>query len=394
LRTAAFGLVALSAWSVLAYKLRHLRQTPGNWFLAAWCLAGLMVASSETLAMPPVASFLEQRTGVLAIWYLGPTVMIGPTVVLTLHLWTHPPAQAWRRTRPLFVVCAAVVLTMLVLDVLGRVDPRLVDIPGHAEQAETLYGATRHVRDAVLLYSVTLACTDVYLTRLFWRYAKLVDRRWLRRGLRCVGWGTATMVASFTGLAVVLIGLRFSADVAAVELLWPALASLGVFLAVVGGAIPLWGPWYDSLTAHRQLYPLWTALSCAHPEILLDQSRAVRAQRWLPWRIHYVLYRRVIEIRDGWLALRPYLPATAMEGDQVPEPAPATDLARATRAARDLDAALRAEQSGRAPQRQPVPSLVAGGQDLTEELAWLTKVAAAFTALRQAALLDRAPDPA
>ena len=54
------------------------------------------------------------------------------------------------------------------------------------------------------------------------------------------------------------------------------------------------------LYAYWRLYPLWAVLRQAIPEIELPLDPAMR------WSIRYRLYRRVIEIRDAQLALRPY----------------------------------------------------------------------------------------
>lgn len=54
--------------------------------------------------------------------------------------------------------------------------------------------------------------------------------------------------------------------------------------------------WY----AYWRLYPLWAVLRRAIPEIVLPPDPAMRRS------IRYRLYRRVIEIRDAQLALRPY----------------------------------------------------------------------------------------
>ena len=54
--------------------------------------------------------------------------------------------------------------------------------------------------------------------------------------------------------------------------------------------------WY----AYWRLYPLWAVLRRAIPEIVLPPDPTMRRS------IRYRLYRRVIEIRDAQLALRPY----------------------------------------------------------------------------------------
>jgi len=53
-------------------------------------------------------------------------------------------------------------------------------------------------------------------------------------------------------------------------------------------------------SAFWRLYPLWHLLCQAVPEIVLPLDPAMR------WDIRYRLHRRIIEIRDAQLVLRPY----------------------------------------------------------------------------------------
>ena len=53
-------------------------------------------------------------------------------------------------------------------------------------------------------------------------------------------------------------------------------------------------------SAYWRLYPLWNLLRQAVPEIELPLDPGMR------WNIRYRLHRRVIEIRDAQLILRPY----------------------------------------------------------------------------------------
>ncbi|MFF0221637.1 MAB_1171c family putative transporter [Streptomyces sp. NPDC004629] len=81
-----------------------------------------------------------------------------------------------------------------------------------------------------------------------------------------------------------------------------------------------------SMAHHHRMYdeltPLWTALTDAYPELVLDQSPV--NSRWRRLRLHRTheqrFYRRLIECRDGLVRLSPYLTRVASD----------TDLARAS----------------------------------------------------------------
>ncbi len=380
-RTVQFGVVAIACWTFLIYKLNHLRRDPRNRFLAAFCSSIAAVTLSMTMALPPVLSRLEQSTGILALWTNVPAILMCPASLLTVQLWAYPTREAWRKTRWHIMLYAAVLTTMIGLGVRGAVDPALVDIPAHAQEPELLYGSLPYVRELILLYFATLIYTDTILTWLFWRHASFVDRRWLRRGLRLLALSAAVSVASYATCVVMLLGLRASVPMPAAEQVWAPLSGLGVLIAAVGGTMPLLGPRLDCLRAYHRLHPLWHALSNAHPDILLDQPS--RVDRWNPWRINYRLYRRVIEIRDGWLALRPYMtriptPPQASQrdcrdGDDQDRQAAITAAALAT--------ALHIRAAGGARHQDPVQDIGMGGHDLATEIAWLVRVARKFTSL-------------
>ncbi|MFB6891347.1 MAB_1171c family putative transporter [Kitasatospora sp. NPDC056327] len=136
------------------------------------------------------------------------------------------------------------------------------------------------------------------------------------------------------------------------------------------------GAWYD----HRRLGPLWSALRSAVPEIELvtpgpDSGPAGRPRR----DIRFALYRRIIEIRDGQLALRTHLhPGVPLWVAEVHPPDGGEEFAVVVEAAA-IAAALEAARTGRRFPAGPgagwVPHPVAAG--LREEAAWLVRVAAA-----------------
>ena len=85
----------------------------------------------------------------------------------------------------------------------------------------------------------------------------------------------------------------------AVGLLWPVLAEWPLVRHVA------------ALRTYRQLYPLWRSYYEAEPSIALDGATAESPFAAAGLRdIEPRLYRRVIEIRDGMLAVRRYAPSS------------------------------------------------------------------------------------
>jgi hypothetical protein len=100
-------------------------------------------------------------------------------------------------------------------------------------------------------------------------------------------------------------------------------------LVVAAATVTLWGArlvapcrWLRAYRRYRALEPLWSALHAELPEIALTVPGPGR--RIPLWQAEFALYRRIIEIRDAQLALRPYVePAGAARpcGGGGPSPA-------------------------------------------------------------------------
>ncbi|GAA3991511.1 hypothetical protein GCM10022247_07950 [Allokutzneria multivorans] len=153
------------------------------------------------------------------------------------------------------------------------------------------------------------------------------------------------------------------------------LGVLSVLLWLVGSTMTWWDKVLRRVSAYRgyhALGPLWTELTGALPRIALtSRSR-------LPRNVEFALYRRIIEIRDGDLALRPYVPPEI--GSWVGEAAPGADsreLAVLVEAS-SLAAALVSHDAGHqwGSSRRCAP---AEDPCVESETAWLTSVSRAFT---------------
>ena len=116
------------------------------------------------------------------------------------------------------------------------------------------------------------------------------------------------------------------------------LAVGGGLLVIAGSTLPFlatrttrartWATTYRNL---RRLYPLWELMYRATPGIALDPPRSALADALRLRDLDLRLYRRIIEIRDGRLALTPYLDPTPDLSDH-PDDAAAVE-ATALRAA-------------------------------------------------------------
>jgi hypothetical protein len=215
------------------------------------------------------------------------------------------------------------------------------------------------------VYVAYVAAAALALGGPAWRCARIADRLTLRVGLRLTGAGTGVgavyAVVRCAGMVAHDAGVRGS------PLYGPLvglLFRLAIVLVLLGLALPLLGRrlridraarWVALNRQYRLLYPLWHALRAEFPGISLDPS-----PRRLPFIApEGVLYRRMIEIWDGLLCLRPYVDG-------------AVDAAAVLRA-------LRRRRAGERTGRADVPAEPAG-----DEVAELTELARRYRDLARA----------
>jgi hypothetical protein len=143
--------------------------------------------------------------------------------------------------------------------------------------------------------------------------------------------------------------------------------AVSVLMIIVGLCIPAVGTalaWLRDLRAYRRLRPLWAALVEARPEIAFSPGDEV------PEKLRFQLYRRVIEIRDGILAVAP-------DGEVAGDPGGAAE---------QLRIALRNSRQNQLPAPEPTPSrhepYDTEQVDIDTEIAWLTQLSRAFVRQR------------
>ncbi|MFJ9522346.1 MAB_1171c family putative transporter [Kitasatospora sp. NPDC101801] len=147
--------------------------------------------------------------------------------------------------------------------------------------------------------------------------------------------------------------------------------------------------WIRAWTAYRRIGPLWAALHRAVPEIALC-TPAARLRPAFPRGAEFALYRRIIEIHDGQLALRPYVHPGVHTWAVATAGRPGAGGNAAARAeAACIAAALAAAEAG-LPYRAGPPVPYAAHQvqaSIEAETAWLIDVTEAFTRSARAATI-------
>lgn len=207
------------------------------------------------------------------------------------------------------------------------------------------------------------------------RYARIAGDAVLRAGLGLVVAGTAGAILYLVNKTILAASPRFGFEypLGREFLMSKALPSAAHVLVLLGVALPALAGWLSRYRLYRRLHPLWTDLYLADPEIALDPPGVLTLGN-----LKLRLYRRVIEIRDGLLALQPYrdpeIAVTARES-----------ASRAGLRGKPLEAeveamvvaaALRARADGAVPAEPEVH--VSGGGDLASDTTFLSEVADAY----------------
>jgi hypothetical protein len=383
-------LPAVLMWTAAVYKLPAVRCAPANLMLRALWLTLVVLASALTMLIPPIYVAFDQLVGVPNLARLvgnGLVLCAGFGGQAVMCLLDGDQAAALRRVRVRAVWLAASLTLMTVFFVLAPVDIETTT------RFTVVYTGAPFMVEYRLVFLAFLggALTDV--ARLSRHHAWQSRRPLLAFGMRL------NTIGALLGLAFVVLFVAFLiADQAGYTVERPdaVFRVLVFFMTVclaVGSTVPAWGSrlgvdralrWRHTHRAYRRLYPLWAALAEASPEIVLTPPAPRLVDIADPRNLDFRLYRRVVEIRDGYLALRPYRDRdTVMAARELGAAAGLRDQQlQAVVEAAALAVAIRSKSDGRPARDVETDTAAVGGADISSEYAWLEQVAHNFARSR------------
>jgi hypothetical protein len=394
MNTTLYPMAAAFAWVVVlgrANRVPAMLKQPAR--LATWTLY-LFFALIFTTGWAVVWDRLDSWTGLPesnTLIAMCLVVCYSASALVLLQLWSYEPEQARRRAK--VTIAAAVVVLVAMLALFLRSDT----VHHHQSSFKAWYGGSVEYEAYLLIYLTAYTAVEVEVIRLCRRYAKLTTRSWLRTGLITAGIGAAIgLLYSFTRLADIAAA-RAGVDLSRLENVAEVGAGLGALLVMIGLTLHWWGPRIATvllrgrrLIAYARLRPLWASFYALDPSIAFDDQRRAHTGP-VVGRAHaairvlkdpqFHVARRVVEIRDGILTLRPYQ-------DPAIEHSARDYFSCRGLAGDDLDAAIVAAQLHAAldaceasPRRDASSSPVTGNTpaDLDAELSWLLKVTKFYT---------------
>ena len=314
--------------------------------------AVIFLAISRSAAYPPVAAELELlHAG--ALQHL--TAMVAAYFLLRFVLLVTSRGVRWHQAS-----AAAVLILLVAAGASIVLDPGL--LAGELTPGAVVYWVALDV-----YVGVTLAIASTF----FRGIAAEMPRAWSRTALRAlaIGGGLLALDAFFRSVVMVMLGAGVAVDLARLDPPAQFVQAASALLMVAGGAVTAFPRARAAVAAYRSLLalrPLWKAMRDTFPQVILFSPRRAIVELAGVDDVHLRLYRRVIEIRDGMLALRVHLPPDRTAGDDGPE----SEAVRITEA-------LRRQARGQEPVGEP-GNWARVGPEMTDEVAWLSAVSRAY----------------
>jgi hypothetical protein len=374
-----YTLCAAAGWLAFAYLLSLVRRRSDHARRAITVAVGAF-AVGITIAIPAVSSLVDRAAGLpnlakLAAHGCAMTIAASAEAML-LFL-----ALAAEHARPRMIrrVLASAVAFGGMLGLFALTHASHPDVRLTVEHARV-----PAVSAYLAIYLTAFVAYSADIARLCWRFARVAGRPWLRRGLRVTAVGAGFGLAYCVSKATYLGGFWLGIDPAGERETAAILVTISSLLMLTGLTLPAWGPALSNLVhwhrlpAYRRLYPLWRDIVAAVPDLVLDDAlrRPVVALRDLD----YALTRRMVEIRDGWIAVRPYTDqrVAVLAGEHADRCGLTGDDREAAIEAAQFAAGIRAKTLGAPAARPEWSERRSPDGGYNGELAWLVRVAHAY----------------
>lgn len=309
--------VTIVAWAAVVYKLPGTLRRRHDLALRSFWLTLLGIALSLTVLQQPTYGLIDrlfQRPNIARL--LGNALTVAASWSIQAFLWRlNAPDDRVRRpiqAGGLVLLAALLIMTVCFLRIpFAREDAELV----------TSYPAVPAFLGYRLAFLAYLGGALVNVARLTWRYAREARLPLLRLGLRLVAGGALVGLLYVAHEAFWVLAARLGVPLLPASALVSRLLMAGAIgVMLLGSTLPSWGPrvgldtlwrWLAAYRSLVRLYPLWRDLCLALPDIALVPPSTPLVDRLDLRDVPFRLCRRVVEIRDGLLALRPVIMSTS-----------------------------------------------------------------------------------
>ncbi len=382
-------LPASLAWVAALYKLAGLRRRPGDTGLRFVCLTLTLVAVALTAGLPPVYRRIDHLLGIPNIAQLikGSLALIGGWSVQRyfIHLAGNDDEVVRAGIRSNWALAGALGLLCL-LFILAPVDvTEPVDFTTHyARQPYVL-----EYEIVILAYMGLIMYSIAKRSRVYANMVRHKPATYLGMWFAAAGGMTSMLYVVQSGSYSVARRYGLAYPLPNPELISDLLKAVLIGLLLVGATLPAWGTrigiprtfkWVEQYRDCRALYPLWADICRAMPELALVRPNPSLVDVLDPRNIRFRLRRRVVEIRDGYLALQPFINPDVLDRARrcAAEAGLTGEEADAIVDAAGFAAALRALEADVTFGRSPVRRAGSMRMGLAAELAYLRKVSKCY----------------
>ncbi|RSS81020.1 MAB_1171c family putative transporter [Streptomyces sp. WAC06614] len=381
IRTLCFVIAALSSYAALVNRLLQARR---SWRDTTYrILLVTLVLQCLTFTMGAVAMagdrFLGVRNLAVLVMHVSAVAFCVSAQIILLR-WAAAAEEAARRSRYWLITGSALSVLLVGLFLIA-------DGPGRPATDFNTGSGQPLVLTYLLVFIVSQAVPCVTIFRQCGPYARMTDNASLRQALRMLSVAAVVLFLYCLCRTVNILTAAWGIDIGAWQLASNVFSAAGIVTLSLSLTLSAWEPraarlldWARSYRSYRALYPLWRDLYESSPDIVLEPPGSAAVSD-----LDYRLHRRVIEIRDGWRDLRPFIDRSA-PGPVAVHPGASTESRQAFTEAAQIRQALGAKRAGTVPDH----SKDAGDFDdrntdnFTAEVAWLTQVATAYRKLSKA----------
>lgn len=378
-RTLCFVIAALSSYAALIYRLTQVRRSRRD--NAYRPLVITLLLQCLTFTMGAVAmgsdSFLGVGNLAILVMHVSAVAFCVSAQIILLH-WAS--AEDARRKARYWLMGGIAVNGLLIALFF------VADGPDRPATDFNTGSGKPLILTYLLVFIVSQAVPCVTIFRQCGPYARMAGKASLRQALQLLSVAAVVLFLYCLARTVNIVTAASGIDIGVWQVAASVFSAAGIVTLSLSLTISSWGAsaaklvhWARSYRSYRALYPLWRDLYESSPDIVLEPPGTSVSE------LNYLLHRRVVEIRDGWRDLRPYIDRTSIAVGAA-APGASDESWQAFAEATQIRQALHAKRTGSVPD----DNKDAGDFDdrdtdnFTAEVAWLTKVASAYRKLSHA----------
>ncbi|MDQ1025040.1 hypothetical protein QF035_002622 [Streptomyces umbrinus] len=376
-KTLCFVIAALSSYAALVYRLCQVRS---NWRDSAYrTLVVTLLLQSLTFTMGAVAmgsdSFLGVGNLAILVMHVSAVAFCVSAQIILLR-WAATAEETTRKARYWLIGGIAVNALLIALFFIADGSDR------PASDFNTGSGQPL-ILTYLLVFIVSQAVPCVTIFRQCGPYARMTGKVSLRQALQLLSVAAVMLFLYCLARTVNILTAASGIDIGVWQVAASVFSAAGIITLSLSLTISSWSAsatkvaaWARSYRSYRALYPLWRDLYESSPDIVLEPPGGSVSD------LNYRLHRRVVEIRDGWRDLRPYIDR-ASNGIGGADAGASEESRQALAEAAQIRQALLAKRTGSVPD----DNKDAGDFDdrdtdnFTAEVEWLTQVASAYRRL-------------